>query len=235
MDYLFTVITTPLAYLSALALANRCMLIVLPAIVGYAGFLFAMKNSSHRALSVLIVWAVVQSITVLLAADRKGVANISSLTWRAEEYKAAMFRWIETGVLPEGNAVSVLIFHLKQALLYSILALATANFLSLVLGCGLLNYMNVYVAEVIARSRTKLKASWIAWNPWSVIRVVAFLCLGVALSTPLLAYVKVIEASFPQTILWLGISGVCLDIILKIALSREWSRRLKAFLPTSGF
>ncbi|HEY4491813.1 MAG TPA: hypothetical protein VI958_07405 [Acidobacteriota bacterium] len=235
MNYLFTLLLTPVAYVIGLATANKWLPIVLPTLVGFAGFLFEMRNSAGRGLGILVLWAVVQSITVLLAALWRGAAHLATLTWRAAEYKASMFGWIQSGALPEGNALSVTILHLKQALFYCVLALASANFLSLLLGCALLNYMNVYVAEFASRTSSKVQATLMAWNPWSVIRVAAFLCLGTALSVPLLSRFGITTGPAPQKMLWAGVAGVMLDIVLKIVMSPYWSRRLKAFLPASVF
>src|SRR5262249_55945876 len=147
------------------------------------------------------------------------------LIWKSEEYCSNMFQWIQTGQLPEGSDASVIFFHIKQTVIYGVLAAVSANFLSLLLGAALLNYMNYYVAQLARQSKNSGIAFLMGWNPWSVIRVVAFLWLGVILSLPLLS-----RSKFRFSDLLPGIAGVILEILLKITLSARWAGKLRTNL-----
>ena len=148
--------------------------------------------------------------------------------WRAESYTESMFRWIETGVLPEGSAGFVILFHLRQTILYCALALISANFLSLVLGSALLNYMNYYVAQLALRSRKPLTAFVLGWNPWSVIRVISFLWLGTVFGILVSSNIFILHYKFNWFWLVPGIAGVIADVVLKIVGSPSWRLILKS-------
>lgn len=147
--------------------------------------------------------------------------------WRARDYSDGMFRWILTGDLPEGSAGAVVLAHLKQTALYCALTLLSANLLSLMLGSALLNTMNFYVAQLMRRSGNAAKALICGWNPWSIIRVSAFLWLGVVLSAPALHWAGKGTGAVSIAALSAGVAGILVDLALKLGLSRPWSRLLK--------
>lgn len=175
---------------------------------------------------VLLLWVVTQSVLVLFHSYRNP-SQMGDLIWKGREYSESMFRWLDTRRLPEEGPFSVMLSHAKQALLYCASALVSANFLSMVLGSALLNYMNYYVAMLARQSRNKWIAFLLGWNPWSLIRVVSFLWLGVVLTLPLLRYLLPLTDSFSCRMLIAGLTGVFLDICLKLCLSAYWSGLLK--------
>src|SRR5262249_39355592 len=134
--------------------------------------------------------------------------------------------------LPEGNAGHVILIHIKQALLYCILAVLTANLLSLVLGCALLNYMNFYVASLMRKSEKRVLALLTGWNPWSLIRVASFLWLGTVLAQPVYRWIQHQPPQIPIPGIAIGLSGIVIDIILKLAISKSWSRKIQSNLAT---
>jgi hypothetical protein len=206
------------------------MLIVLPVIVVYYPFLMQLQESLVSSYLLLLFWALVLTGITLIASFRARTDVIGRLTWRAREYTEVMFAWIRTGVLPEGRPSSVVAFHAKQTMLYCVLALLSANLLSLLLGCALLNYMNCYVAALAQSSSSKGRAILMGWNPWSLIRVCAFLWLGIVCSLPLLSRVDLPVPDFSYTMVLPGLAGVIADMALKIVLSRSWSRRLRTLV-----
>jgi hypothetical protein len=102
--------------------------------------------------------------------------------------------------------------------------------LSLVLGAALLNYMNYYVAVLIRRSGNNQRVILMAWNPWSVIRVLGYLYLGIVVSTPALWLLIPVPWRLSLLLLLPGIACVLIDLVLKITLSKTWSSRLQARL-----
>jgi len=224
--YLAILILDPLLVLLSIQIRKKWFLPIITAALVYPGFLFELQKSTMRAFAIVVFWTVVQTSTVLYLA-RKRSTQMNQAIWRAEEYSKSMFQWIETGVLPEGSTAQVILFHLKQTILYCILALVSANFLSLMLGSALLNYMNFYVAQFTLSSRNHAKALLLGWNPWSILRVVSFLWLGVVLSIPVLFKISWIRQHFHFWLLIPGLVGAIGDVILKIALGKSWSKRLK--------
>jgi hypothetical protein len=55
------------------------------------------------------------------------------------------------------------------------------------LRAALMNYMAYYVAEVVRLTPVApRRAALLGWHPWSVVRIVSFVILGVVLAEPLL-------------------------------------------------
>lgn len=205
---------------------SRLSLPFLTAIAGYLPFLMEAQISLLRAFLMLFCWTLILSAGVVWLTMRQP-ERMAQLIWRSREYTESMLRWIQTGELPEGSAGSVVWVHLKQTLIYCLFALISANFLSLMLGSALLGYMNFYVASVAMRSTNRSELLWMAWNPWSVVRVLAFLYLGIVVSTPALWFLIPVPWRLSVLLFMPGVIGIVADIILKLTLSKRWSARLR--------
>ena len=188
------------------------------------------QKSFARGFSLLIWWTLVLSASVILLTVKRPALS-AELIWRSREYTDSMMNWIRTGILPEGSPLSVIRVHLVQTLLYGGLALISANFLSLVLGSALLNYMNYYVVTVVTRSLDRTPTLWMAWNPWSIIRVLTFLYLGIVAGTPALWLLIPVPWTLRLELFMPVLAGLTADLFLKVFLSRKWSTRLNTFHP----
>jgi hypothetical protein len=229
ISYALVLILTTAAVFLSRWIGSRAALPLLTAIAGYFPLVMEAQVSLARGFLILVFWTMLLSILILWLSYGEP-EKMERLIWRSREYSDSMMHWIETGELPEGSPRRVVVFHLKQTVLYCALALLSLNFLALVLGSALLNYMNFYVAQLARRSARPGLALWMGWNPWSVIRVLAFLYLGIAVSTPTLWLLFSIPWR-PSLLLFLpGVMGVLMDVVLKLTLSRQWSRVLRAFL-----
>ena len=226
MAYFLILILTPCAIILSRWINNKAALPVLTTISVYFPFLLEAQVSLLHGMVLLLFWAMLQSILVLYFSFRDPAA-MANLIWNAEEYTQRMLLWIESGEFPEGSARSVLYVHLKQMLMYCLLAFGSANMLSLMLGSALLNYMNYYVAQLASGSRKKLLAFCIGWNPWSIVRVIAFLYLGIVFGAPSLSLFLPIEFSFSAMALIPGILGILFDVAVKILVAPSWSRKLR--------
>jgi pimeloyl-ACP methyl ester carboxylesterase len=231
MTFLLVLIFTPISFALAWILKSKWLTPILGAAAPAYPFLIELSRSGERAFLVLCFWVFLQSGLVLFFTDR-WPDQMAALIWRGETYSAGMFQWIETGDLPEGKAGQVILIHIKQALLYCILAILTANLLSLVLGCALLNYMNFYVASLMRKSEKRMLALLTGWNPWSVIRVASFLWLGTVLAIPLYRWLQHQPPQISISGIAIGVTGIVIDIILKLAISRSWSRKIRSNLAT---
>lgn len=224
MEYVLIITLTPLLFGLSFILGNRTLFLLLCSVPAYVGYLSGLRNSILSAFAALLIWTFIQSLLVIFSSLRSA-RKMARLIFRSETYTENMFRWIETGILPEGNSTEVIRSHLKQALIYCTLALITGNLVSLIFGCMLLNYMNFYVSQLVFRSKT-WKAIMFGWNPWSVIRVISFLWLGAVLGIPLTSYLLKMNIEFRSAWVIPGIVGVLIDLILKLSISERWRMRL---------
>ena len=229
ISYALVLLLTPAAVLLSRWIGSRFSLPFLAAIAGYFPFLIEAQTTLLHGFLLLLWWTVVLSATILWFSYRKP-ENWKAVIWRSEDYTRSMFRWIETAELPEGHAGKVVLFHLKQTLMFCAVALISANFFGLMLGAALLNYMNFYVASFLRQSMSPFKALWMAWNPWSVIRVVSFLYLGIVVSTPTLWLLIGVPWKLSLSLFTPGIAGILADIVLKITMSKQWSGRLREII-----
>ena len=229
ISYGLVLLLTPAAFFLSRWIQSRLAFPLLAAIAGYFPFLLEAQNSFFRGYMLLLWWTLILSVIVLWF-SMKDADKMMPLIWRSQEYTGSMMRWIDTGELPEGRPGRVLLFHLKQTAIYCLLAALSANFLALVLGAALLNYMNYYVAMYLRRTGGRVHGAFLAWNPWSVIRVLGFLYLGIVVSTPALWLLIPVPWRLSLRLLIPGIACLVLDVVLKIALSKTWSNRLQAQL-----
>jgi hypothetical protein len=219
-------VLTPSAVFLARWIRLRAALPVLTAIAGYFPFVLAAQSSFVKGFLLLLIWTIILS-AIVLRLSWIDPEQMESIIWRAKEYTSSMFQWIETGTLPEGSAKQVLLFHLKQTFIYCVVALLTANFFSLILGSALLNYMNFYVARLARSSSHPTAMFFIGWNPWSVVRVLSFLYLGMSVSTLPLMFLFAIPWRYSWSLFLPGVAGIVIDILCKIFLSERWRIKLK--------
>jgi len=203
---------------------------ILGAAVPYPFFLRDIAGGRpRRALAVVLLWAVLQSVAVggatLLAPERAG-----EVIYRGQPYAEEMLHWVRTGEGPEGSPRLFLPVHTRHFLAFSAVSVVTVGAGSLVMGTALLNYMNMYVAELIRASEHPVAAALLGWPPWAVLRVMGFVAVGTALtafSLTLLARLRGIRRrSVPRELLGVGILLVLLDAGLKAALAPFWQSLL---------
>jgi hypothetical protein len=96
-----------------------------------------------------------------------------------------------------------------------VLCWVSGGYLGLVLGAVLMGYMSYFVGSYAAAAGAPLLGSLVAWVPWSVIRVLAFILVGCLFARPLL-----VRRIWPferreLRLLLLGLAGILADILLK--------------------
>jgi hypothetical protein len=224
MEYVLIIALTPVLFGISVFSGNRILLLLLCTIPAYVGYLAGLRNSILSAFVALLIWTFIQSSLVIFSSLRS-TNKMAKLIFRSEIYTESMFRWIDTGILPEGSSTQVIRTHILQTLIYCGLAFVSGNLVSLIFGCMLLNYMNFYVSQLASRNRS-WKTFLIGWNPWSVVRVISFLWLGAVLGEPIALYILKMDVEF--RFIWLvpGIIGVIVDLILKLTISDKWRMRL---------
>jgi hypothetical protein len=233
MSWLLVLLLTPSAVFLARWISSRSALLLLVTIAGYFPFVMEAQVSFFSGFLLLLLWTVMLSVLILWFSWREP-ERMELLIWRSREYTSGMFRWIASGKLPEGSPKNVVFFHIKQTLLYCVIALLSANFLALLLGSALLNYMNYYVARLARSSSNSSRALIMGWNPWSVVRVLSFLWLGMVVSTPSLGLLFAIPWRLSVPLVIPGVAGILVDLAFKLTLSPIWSTRLRAGLSKSS-
>ena len=146
------------------------------------------------------------AMALLLREGRRGAALGAMLLW---------------AVLPQ---------HALHAGAFVALSLLTASVVSVVFGAALMNYMAYYVAELI---RLTPSHPWLAallgWHPWSIVRIVSFVTLGVLLAEPLLRRVtRAPRLAPPRALLALALAGLVVDVCLKALLAPHWAALLRS-------
>lgn len=208
---------------------NRFVLPVTQAIFGWVAFAAGWQaHGPAWAAAVVGAWALGSTLVSLFTFAGAPV-DVDRAVLRARPYRESMLDWLRTGKGPETRALSTVSSHARELALYLVAAVATANFVSIALGAVLLNSMNAYVATLLRAARRKLVVAALAWNVWSVVRVAAYVVLGVAAADVLGRLVGLPPAEEPVRALWLwGGIGVVVDLLLKLALSRPCGRALAA-------
>jgi hypothetical protein len=146
-----------------------------------------------------------------------------------DRYRREMFEWILTGAGTEGRPREFLPVHALHAGIFVALSLLTGSLLSLPMGAVLMNYMGHFVGAFAAASARPVATMFLAWHPWSVVRVASFVVLGVVLAGPVLSRI----AGFPfrlaehRRLLQLAGAGLVLDVVLKAALAPAWRELLR--------
>jgi hypothetical protein len=69
----------------------------------------------------------------------------------------------------------------------------------------------------------------LGWHPWAIVRVIAFVVLGVVLSGVLLSRVLRFPYRLADQRRWVGVSVglLVLDVALKVVLAPAWGRLLR--------
>ena len=170
-----------------------------------------------------MAWAAVLSVSILVLVacqpERAEATLLHGTTYRDE-----MFRWIETGVGREGDPRLFLPEHALHLLAFVVLCWTTGGIGGLVLGAVLTGYMSFFVGSFAAASQSPWSGSLVAWFPWSIARVSAFVLLGALLARPVL--VRKLwpwDRSDLRWLLWVAV-GLSTDLLLKTMLAPSYGR-----------
>src|SRR6185295_17917504 len=137
-------------------------------------------------IGIMLVWAFVLGVT-MTALCRAWPERASAVVLHGPAYWEEMSVWLETGHGAESTPSIFLPQHALHAAVFVALSLATGSALSILLGTVMMGYMSYYVAHVSASAPAHpLAAAILGWHPWSVVRVGAFIVLGVVLAEPVL-------------------------------------------------
>jgi len=210
---------------------NRFGLPLIQGLFGFLAFASAWRfDGAFAGTQAVLGWAIGASAAAIGTFKREP-DDVDRRVLRAKQYREMMFDWLRTGRGPESTPLKTAGDHLRELVLYVAAAVLTANFLALVMGAVLLNYMNAYVAVLLRAARDPWTVRLLSWNSWSIVRVVAYVALGSASAAPIATWLGFPAHPLELRWLWiLGGTGVVLDLILKLVLSRPCGRRLGSSL-----
>lgn len=184
--------------------------VAVPAILAPAAVLLAGASSGPVLLPLLATLAVYPFLALLLLRRRRLAAACATLLWAASlsasvigttarrpvamepvvlngaDYRDEMFAFIRSGEGRESVPARFLPQHALHLGLFCLLAWISAGLLGIALGAVLVGYMSFYVGSLAAAGGSPFLAFALGWPPWAILRVVAFVLLGVALAEPLL-------------------------------------------------
>ena len=232
MSWLVLLIATPLLTLLGYFLRLPWLLPVLQILPAYPLMVRDLKQERLAvAVGRMLLWAALIGTTVeVLAVYAPGPGEASII--HGKEYRDEMLAWIRTGTGKESSPGLFLPEHAFHLALFVLLSWVSGSLLSLLLGAALMNYMSFYVGCLLSIARTPSVVLRCGWPPWALLRVVAFVILGVVLAGPVLQRLGWVPFRWEGKKAWIAAAGVSLllDVILKALLAPHWSEVLRAAL-----
>lgn len=218
---------TPLLPLLALLPGGRWALPLLAPLTLYFAFRERVRARNYvGAWGLGMLWAVLLSAGVIALvfwnpeAAGDGILN-------GEPYRQAMFGWIETGVGRENTPSEFIPEHLLHLGVFLLLTWLTGGYLGLALGAALMAYMSYFVGSYAVASGEAFLGSIVAWVPWSVVRVMAFVLLGSLFARPLLVRRIWPFERMEYRLMALAIAGILTDILMKSFLAPSYGVYLR--------
>ena len=220
---------TALSYVAALAVGVPALVPFFNVIPAFPFMVASLRRGRvGETIWRMLVWAAALAVcaTVLSYLD---TATAGRLFLRGETYRREMFEYLATGRGAEGDPRQFIPVHLSHAAVFCVLAIVTGASLAMPLGAALMNYMAYYAGALGAGSAQPWNAMFLAWAPWALIRIAAFVTLGVVLGGPLLARVLRFEYRLHAHRRWIALAGAGLvaDILLKWALAPAWREMIR--------
>jgi hypothetical protein len=197
----------------------------------YPGFVRAVRERRYGvAFRRGLAWAALLSLGIVFLVRLVPQAAAAGIL-NSESYRREMFDWIETGIGREGDWRAFLPQHLSHLGLFALLTWATGGYLGLALGAALTAYMSYFVGSFALAAGEPILGAVVAWVPWSVVRVIAFVALGTILARPLLVgrWTPPFERRERRWLLWAAL-GIATDLAAKAALAPAYGRFLRGFL-----
>ena len=194
------------------------------------------RGGVAKALPRMLAWALLIAVSVEALAFFFPAEGATSVL-NGATYREEMLRWIRTGVGKESSPSLFLPEHLLHLAAFLVLSLATGGFLSLLMGAVMMNFMSFYVGSLLMISVRPVRVILCGWPPWAVLRVAAFVLIGLCLAEPVLfaAGRRLGRPPAPPggpRGAWYLVAGVLLlsDIVLKFVFATVWAALLRPCL-----
>lgn len=194
-------------------------------------FTLLAEDQRLKAILTMLFWALCMGVFMVIASVNDP-SRAATTIFHGTSYAQEMLHWIRTGEGAEGNPLLFIPIHLFHIVVFCVLSAVSASFLSLLMGALLMNYMAFYVASLIDASHHSMMAIWMGWHPWSVIRVISFVILGVILGEPMICKITNRDYDYSQAriFLWISIGGLILDVLMKSLLAPWWGITLRKLI-----
>jgi hypothetical protein len=231
---LTVVIVTVLSYAAAWLIGVPLLVPILNAAVPW--WMMAQRLRAGRlrdAIALMLVWAMTMAVTAtVMAACGWTTRDDGSSLFLRSFYRDEMLQWVRTGVGPESTPAVFVPAHLRHAAVFCAAAIGTGGLLAMPLGAALINQMSEYVGALAASGSHPIATAVLAWHPWAVIRVIAFVILGVVLSGPVLARLLRFPYSLAAGGGWIAVAAglLALDLLLKWLLAPSWAMLLRGLV-----
>jgi len=219
---------TAVSYALGWAIGVPVLVPFLNTLASFPFMVLALKRGDVRlAVARMLLWALTMGAVATLTSYARP-ARTEALFLRGAAYRAEMFAWVMTGRGAESSPARFVPQQLRDAAIFSGLALSTGGVLAMPMGAALMNYMGHYVGTLAAASRHPALAMLLGWHPWAVIRIASFVILGVVLSAPLLSRVFGFRVDWTaaRPLLIGACGGLVADVVLKTLLAPAWQRLL---------
>lgn len=184
-------------------------------------------RTERRVVGWLLAWAAALSLSFVALTAAAPETAARSIP-HARSYWNEMRPWLQTGVGPESSPATFVPQHLLHLVAFVVLAAVTGGWGGLVLGAYLLGFMSFYVGMTASLAARPLAAVALAWHPWSILRVVSFVLLGVCLSRLLLERMpprRWLDEERRRLALAAALWGA--DLLLKGLLAPHWPALLR--------
>ena len=194
---------------AAWAPGGKWWLPIVAAAIVFPGF--AARVRTARVLGAwrwAMAWAVALGASVIVLTQCFPDAAAGAI-WRGPEYRDEMLAWITSGSGREGSPALFLPQHALHLAVFVVLCVLTGGFLGLALGAALTAYMSFFVGSFARLASEPFWGSLVAWFPWSVARVAAFVLLGVLAARPLLTAQVVALRPHRPALAGVGCRGPC--------------------------
>ncbi len=222
------VLATVVSYAAGWTIGRPALVPVLNTLASFPFMVAALRRGDLRlAVARMLLWALTMAVCATLLAYvqpwQAGHVFANGATYRDE-----MFRWVLTGRGAESTPSQFIPIHLRDAVLFCVLTLLTGGIGSMPMGAVLMNFMGTYVGSLAAASSRPALTMVLGWHPWSVIRVVSFVVIGVVLSEPLLSrmFRFSTDVRTSRRLLASAGAGLVIDIVMKALLAPAWQRLL---------
>lgn len=232
MSWLILLAGTPLLTLLGYSSGLPWLLPILQVLPAYPLMVRDLKKGKKLpAILRMLAWALVVAVTMEALALHRPETGTASVIHGAA-YRDEMVRWVRTGIGRESSPAQFIPEHVLHLAAFVSLSLVSGSLLSLILGAVLMNYMSFYVGSLMALAESPGRVLLYGWPPWAILRVIAFVILGVVLAGPALRRVVGVPFRWQENrgLLLAALTALVLDIILKALLAPAWSGILRSAL-----